>query len=98
MATIVNNPGAAPSTSDRTYIERTSDDGAGWAVAIIVLLAVLAVGAFLWVRYNRAPAAATPAPGANINVTLPTSNGGDTTGGTDAGTGGTQTQTPTPAQ
>jgi hypothetical protein len=72
MATILNNPSSAPAT-ERTYIDRTDDSG-GWAVAIIILLAVVAVGAFLWMRYYRAPAATSTTPGGtNINVTLPES-------------------------
>jgi hypothetical protein len=77
-------------------IERSGDDNAGWAVAIIILLAVVAVGGFLWLRYYRAPAAA-PAPGANINVTLPSAPSANpgTGGGATGGTGGA---TPAPAQ
>ena len=48
MATIINNP--AP--TERTItIERTEDSGAGWAVAVVVLLIVLAAGTYLWVHY-----------------------------------------------
>ncbi len=63
----------------------TSDSGAGWAVAAIVIV-VLAVAAFVWARYYT-PAAAPQNPGANINVTVPS---GGTPGGTNSGgTGGT---------
>jgi hypothetical protein len=70
---------------ERTTIERTSDSG-GWAVAVIVLLVALAVGAYAWVHYRRA---ATPASGGtNINVTLPTpgANSGNTNSGNPGGT------------
>jgi hypothetical protein len=92
MATILNNPSNAPAT-ERTYVERSSDDSGGWAVAIIVLLAVLAIGAFMWLRYYNAPAAATPQSngGANINVTLPESQTQQPQGAT------TQQQSPAPS-
>ncbi len=100
MATIVNNPSSAPAT-ERTYIERSDDSGAGWAVAIIILLAVVAIGGFMWMRYYNAPAAATPQStgGTNINVTLPESQTQTPQGNTQQqpaapstnGTGQTQT-------
>lgn len=68
MATVINNP-----TPERTIIERTSDSGAGWAVAVIILLAVIVGGAYAWSRYHKA-APATPGT-ANINVTLPAGTG-----------------------
>jgi len=71
MVTVVNNPGG----SDRV-VERS--DSSGWAVAVIILIALVAVGGFFAWRYYRAPAAA-PAQsngGANINVTVPTPGGG----------------------
>jgi len=71
MATIINTP-ASPS----------SDGGAaGWAVAVVVLLAVGLVALFVWpgfVRNSAAPAES----GTNINVTLPSTDTGGT-GGTD---------------
>ena len=89
MATIVNDPGSSP-TIERTVIDRTGDSGAGWAVAMIVLIAVIAVGSFIWLRYyNQAPAAPPANGGAEINVTLPDTTGGINTGGT---------QSPAPAQ
>ena len=81
MATIVNNP------AERTERVVESSDSGGWAVAVIVLLAVVVIGAFLWMRYYSAPAATqqTQTPGsANINVTLPANTGTDNTGGTGA--------------
>ncbi|OGG52665.1 hypothetical protein A3H16_01085 [Candidatus Kaiserbacteria bacterium RIFCSPLOWO2_12_FULL_53_8] len=61
--TIVNTPSS-------------NDSGAaGWAVAVIVLLAVV-VGGFLWYRYYGGYAAPAPADNTNINVTLPAPAGG----------------------
>lgn len=93
MATIVNNPGG----SERV-IDRTGDSSAGWAVAVIILLAVVLIGGYFWTR-GAAPAT-QPAErdAANINVTVPAPSGGDTTGtgggaaGSGAGAGGS-TQT-----
>lgn len=69
MVTVVNTP---QGTTERSTVERTSDDtSAGWAVAVIVLLAIVAVGGFLWLRAHPITygnGAATPN---NINVTLP---------------------------
>jgi hypothetical protein len=51
----------------------TQDSGAaGWVVALIVLLAVIA-GGFVWYRYYGAPQSPTPASttNTNINVTVP---------------------------
>lgn len=56
--TIVNTPQPAP-----------QDGGsAGWAVAVIVLIVVIA-GGVIWFRYYRAPASSGTT---NINVTVPT--------------------------
>lgn len=71
MATIVNTPGSQDSS------------GAGWAVAVVVLLLVLIVGYFAYAHYGGRSAA----PSANVNVTLPTSGGSDS-GGTTGGSGG----------
>lgn len=78
MATIVNTPG------DR------SDGSAGWAVAVIILLVVIAGIAFWYMRGRAAPA---QSPGATIQVNLPT--GGDSGGGSGGGGGGAA---PAPAQ
>jgi len=56
MATIINTP---PTTE-------SSGSGAGWAVAVIILLAIIGVGAYFWLNYR-----AVPATGIDINVTLP---------------------------
>ena len=71
--TIVNTPAS-------------SDSGAaGWIVALIVLIAVIVGGFFLYRSYAHATHA-TPAPAGNtnINVTVPTP--APTVGGTSGGT------------
>jgi len=75
MATIVNTPGDQ------------SDSSAGWAVAVIILLVVIAGIAFWYMRGRAAPAAS---PGATVQVNLPT--GGDTNNG------GGNAPAPAPAQ
>ena len=58
----------------------TQDSGAaGWVVALIVLLAVIA-GGFVWYRYYGAPQSPTPAGTTNINVTVPAVPGTTGTG------------------
>ncbi len=84
MSTVINNP-----TSERV-IERESSSGAPWAVAVIILLVLVAVGGFLWFRTFGAPAAA-PADGGgstNINVELPDVVGGAGGAGADTAPGG----------
>jgi hypothetical protein len=91
MATVINNP------ADRERIVESSDTG-GWAVAVIVLLAVVAIGAFVWMRYGNMPAATqqTETPGsANINVTLPTTGGTDNSGSSGENSSGGTSNTPT---
>jgi hypothetical protein len=90
MATIVNNP------ADRTERVVESSDNGGWAVAVIVLLAVVLIGAFVWMRYYQVPAASqSQTPGsANVNVTLPANTGTDNTGGTNNSSGGTGATNP----
>ena len=62
MSTIINTPGNT----------NTTDEGAGWAVAIVILLVVIGVGAFLWINYGTTPATNTGPEGqTNINVTIP---------------------------
>ena len=65
MATIINNPG------------ESSDSSGGWAVAVVILLIVIVGGVFAWSRYHRG---AVAAPGATVQVNLPT--GGSNSGGT----------------
>jgi hypothetical protein len=84
MVAVLDNT-TTPRVIERTTIERTEDGSAGWAVAIIILLAVVAVGGYLFLRY-RAPAAAPASNGgANINVTLPDTSGGSNASGDGTG-------------
>jgi hypothetical protein len=59
-------------------VERTDDTNAGWAVAVIILLAVVAIGGFFWLRYHQVTPAVTPSSngGDNINVTVPPTDQG----------------------
>lgn len=70
MSTIINND---PTTPGERVVRVENSSSAGWAVAVVVLIAVLLVGGYLFMRYRGSPAAA-PATngGANINVTIPT--------------------------
>ena len=79
MATIVNTPSGD-----------SSDSSAGWAVAVIILLVIIAGVAFWYVRYRGAPA---QSPGATIQVNLPT--GGNSGGGNTPAPAPTPTPTPT---
>lgn len=78
MATVINTPGA--------------ESAAGWAVAVIVLVAAVLVGLFVWpgLLQRAAPAPAETNPGTNVEVQLPA------TGGEQGGTGGTQPSPQTP--
>jgi hypothetical protein len=71
MSTIINNPRSEP---ERTVLVEGGDGGAGWAVAIVILVAVIVVGGFWYARHRGATAPATG--GTNINVTLPATTGG----------------------
>jgi len=89
MSTIVNNPGPERVVT----VERAEDSTAGWAVAVIVLIAVV-VGLIVWYHYHHA-AYVAPAQGGDstgsINITLPAGNGGNpssnASGGTTVGNG-----------
>ncbi len=61
MTTIINTPGNPVSTE-------SADSGAGWFVAVIILLVVIGVGAYLWFHYYTPPATSGTT---NINVTIP---------------------------
>ena len=63
--------------------DSTDSGAAGWAVALIIALAVI-VGGFVWYRYYRAPAPASTTTN-SINVTVPAAT-------TPAPTGGATTQ------
>ncbi len=67
MTTLINN--STPGRTETPIIVERSDDSAGWAVAVIVLLMVLAAGAYLWSRYHSV--ATVQSAGTNINVSLP---------------------------
>lgn len=85
MATIVNNPGP-----ERVIeVGRTGDGMAGWAIAVIILIAVV-LALFGWIHYHRAPAAQPAAQtGPSINVTLPGGGvpSGDSNPPADSGAG-----------
>lgn len=69
MTHIINAPG------DR------GDPSAGWAVAVIILLVVIAGIAFWYTRYRGAPAP-TQGPGATVQINVPTGgNSADSGGG-----------------
>lgn len=79
MVTVVNNP---PVERERVI---ESDSSAGWAVAVIILLALIVGGAYWYT--HRAPAAAPQQPGANIQVNLPAAGvQPDNSGGAPAAT------------
>jgi hypothetical protein len=88
MATIIENNATNP---DRPVLVN-QDSGAGWAVAILVLVVILVAGAFWYMRYYRAPAAVS---GSTIQVNVPSSGYAPTnTGsGSTGGSASTQTQT-----
>jgi hypothetical protein len=81
MATVINNPGN----------REEGDSGAGWAVAVVILLIVIGVGAYLWTNYNSTSPAVpsgtdnsgTSGTGDNtLNVTLPGVTGSASTSST----------------
>jgi len=75
MTTVVNTPG------DRN----TGDTGAGWAVAVVILIVIIGIGAYLWANNQAAPV--TPAAtnqentssSTTINVSLPGTTGNAST-------------------
>ena len=69
MATIINNPPGESMIAP--------DNSSGWAVAVIILLVVIAAGAFAWIHYHRAGVAAVPST--TVQVNLPTSNSNPST-------------------
>ena len=69
MATIIENNDTNPNRP----VLVSQDSGAGWAVAILILVVVLVAGAFWYMRYYRAPAANSGAAGATVQVNLPSS-------------------------
>lgn len=81
------------------------DSGAaGWAVAVIILLAVVLFGIFVWPGIGRTPAgnASTPTPATpgtiDVNVQLPQGTQGGSQQGTPNTNPGTNNPAPAPAQ
>lgn len=60
MTTVINTPGNNTSNGE---------NGAGWAVVVIILLAVVSAGVYLWMNYESPPQTSDTT---NINVTVPT--------------------------
>jgi branched-subunit amino acid permease len=88
MAIVVNNP------AETREVDTSGSDAVSWMMAVAVII-ILAIGAFYLLPRIAARSTPTPqAPGANINVTLPSNTGaGAGTGGATGGTsGGTQAQ------
>ncbi len=75
MAQIINN--------SRPNDPVVVDNGGGWAVAVIVLLIVLAIGAYALIRHYRPAATGGSNPSTNINVSVPNPVGG-ASGGSSA--------------
>ena len=87
--------------ADTVITPAAQDSGngaAGWAVAVIILLAVVLVGIFVWPGLSRAPAgsgdASTP-DAIDVNVRLPQVPVGDAPSGAS---GSGNVQAPAPAQ
>ena len=89
MATIIENNDTNPNRP----VLVSQDSGAGWAVAILILVVLLVAGAFWYMRAYRAPAGAA---GSTVQVNLPSSGYAPASGSTGS-TGSTQTQQTTPA-
>ncbi len=87
MATIIENNDTNPNRP----VLVSQDSGAGWAVAVLILVVVLVAGAFWYMRYYRAPAN-SGTPGTTVQVNLP-SSGYAPANNTSAGgsAGGSQT-------
>ncbi len=79
MAIVVNNPA-------ETRQVDSGSDAASWMMAVAVII-ILALGAFYLLPRLASRAPAAPAPGANINVTLPAGNSGGTGAGSTGGSG-----------
>ena len=82
MTTIINND--KPPVERTTLVERDTDSSAGWGVAVIILLIVIAVGAYFWIRHRQTT---QPSSGANINITVPSGSSGSSGGTTGGGNG-----------
>ncbi len=66
MTTIINTP---PSEGKKEVVESDT----GWAVAVIILIAIIAAGIYLWFHNYYVPSneSGTPPTGTTINVTVP---------------------------
>ena len=94
MVATINNPPVERRVERERIVER-SDSGAGWAVAVIILLAIIVAGAYWYT--HRAPAAPAQQPGANIQVNLPSAGTQPSdTSGSGAGSASAPTQTTNP--
>ncbi len=76
MSTVINNP-----VPEKTVVQ---SDSSGWAIAVIILIAIIAVGGFWYFRYYRSAPQPEQQSGATINLTLPA--------GSTNSSAGTQTQ------
>lgn len=69
-----------PMTETTIVNPPSNDTGAGWAVALVILIVVI-VGGFFWYKTYGIPAPAQNS-GTNINVTIPTPGGNNNGGAT----------------
>ena len=76
MATIIENE---PVRERVVRVERPTTDSSGWAIAVIILIIVIVGGIWAYAHYHRAAAPAASG-GTNINVTVPSTTGSDTSG------------------
>jgi len=81
MATVIQNQ---PTDPNRTLVVDSSDNTAGWAVAVLVLLVVIVAGALWYTHYRGAYAAPAAAPGTTVQVNLPASGGNSQPSGSSA--------------
>jgi len=77
MTTIINDE--KPPIEKTTYVDQSSDSS-GWAVTVIILLIVIAVGIYAWYKYHRT-VYTPPNNSTNINVTVPNPTQNQPTGG-----------------
>lgn len=70
MTTVINTPGNNVGSED---------GGSGWAVAVIILLVVIGVGAYFLINYRSSITEPAANGQTNINVTLPDPNAKPTT-------------------
>jgi hypothetical protein len=97
MATVINNPSDRVVERER-ITDNNGSDSAGWAVAVIILIAVVALGAYLWTQaQGGTPEAPSGTGGTNIEVTVPTSGptGANGTGASTSSFTGSLSDSPT---